>query len=258
LREVQSSYGDVLVILGGGPGTQHLADLYGASGKPVIPLDLDLNKDPASSRVSEILAVDAMETPSRFFQSAGKSLTALYSTMSLRGKLIPPTEFSKRFWTFFGALPRPLCFFVKLQNKSHEEFDNTDRFFKSVVIRAVSGLGFQKFETGVDTTAESFLNIEIFNQIARSRLVVVDVTGLRPNCFMEMGYAYGSGKRVILTAKTGTRLPFDSASLPCFFWAPDENTSLLGAEFAKFVRRNMDRGPLIGGQAIQTKVHHQS
>jgi hypothetical protein len=125
-----------------------------------------------------------------------------------------------------------------------------------VVNKVVSELGLRKFETNVDITSEPFLNIEIFRQINRSALVIVDVTGLRPNCFMEMGYAYGSGKRVILTAREDTELPFDSASLPCFFWSKTSNPRDLTKSFDGFIKKNVDRGPLVGVQTIQTTPNH--
>ena len=42
IREAQVRRGDVLVILGGGAGVEHLAQLYAADGKPVIPIKSDL------------------------------------------------------------------------------------------------------------------------------------------------------------------------------------------------------------------------
>ena len=42
LRERQAQYGSVLVCIGGGTGVEHLADLYQARRKPVIPLDLPI------------------------------------------------------------------------------------------------------------------------------------------------------------------------------------------------------------------------
>ena len=42
IRQRQAQFGDALVILGGGTGVEHSADLYLVRRKPVVPLDLAL------------------------------------------------------------------------------------------------------------------------------------------------------------------------------------------------------------------------
>ena len=42
LRQRQAVFGDALVILGGGTGVEHSADMYLSRRKPVVPLDLAL------------------------------------------------------------------------------------------------------------------------------------------------------------------------------------------------------------------------
>jgi hypothetical protein len=246
MRQVQASYGDVLVTLGGGPGTEHLGSLYNNAHKPVIPLDLDIGSGSAGRRASQRMADEAIRTPHRFFGSSGRGLSGIYSTLSFDSGNIPPVEFSDRFFEFFRELPPPGAFFVRLQKTDHPDFGDVEWFFRNVVDKAVSELDFRKFETGVDTSSEPFLNVEIFHEIARSALVIADVTGLRPNCFMEMGYALGEQKRVIITARERTELPFDVASFPCFFWPVNGEVKNLSSSFIEFVRRNIGRAPLIG------------
>ena len=254
MREVQSSYGDLLVITGGGPGTQHLSELYCSSGKPVIPLDLDLSGKSKDKRVAQVLSREAMESPWRFFSTSENGITASYSTLlGARGRLAT-SLLERRFWIFVNSLPPPQSFLIHLLDRKSIEFRDVEKFFREVVDRVVSNLGFRRFESGLEASKESFLNVEIFTQIARSSLVIADATALRPNCFMEMGYAFGDGRRVILTAKEGTVLPFDSMSLPCFFWSPGTNTEIIRRSFAEFISKNIDRGPLIGAHANATRV----
>ena len=52
----------------------------------------------------------------------------------------------------------------------------------------------------------------------RASLVVIDLTGMRPNCTMELGYALGRHRRVVISAKIGTKLIFDGDKLPTYFW----------------------------------------
>ena len=44
-----------------------------------------------------------------------------------------------------------------------------------------------------------------------------------PSCCLELGYALGQSKKVILTAMDGTTLPFDADMIPCYFWLSDES-----------------------------------
>ena len=49
------------------------------------------------------------------------------------------------------------------------------------------------------------LSKEIMDQIDRSHIVIADLTMNSNNVYLELGYAMGIGKRVILTARRGTR-----------------------------------------------------
>jgi nucleoside 2-deoxyribosyltransferase len=60
---------------------------------------------------------------------------------------------------------------------------------------------------------------DILERIGRAGFTIVDLTDLRPNVFYELGYADGLGKKVIVTAKEGTELPFDVKDIPTIFWS---------------------------------------
>jgi hypothetical protein len=59
---------------------------------------------------------------------------------------------------------------------------------------------------------------EISARIKKSAFVIVDVSEARPNVYYELGFAQGSGKRVIVTASKGTALPFDISDVSVIFW----------------------------------------
>jgi len=59
---------------------------------------------------------------------------------------------------------------------------------------------------------------EILSRIERAAFAIVDLTDLRPNVFYELGYADGLKKKVVVTAKQGTDLPFDVKDVPTIFW----------------------------------------
>jgi hypothetical protein len=59
---------------------------------------------------------------------------------------------------------------------------------------------------------------DILAKLERAAFAIVDLTELRPNVFYELGYADGMKKKVVVTAKEGTELPFDVKDVPTIFW----------------------------------------
>jgi nucleoside 2-deoxyribosyltransferase len=98
---------------------------------------------------------------------------------------------------------------------------------------------------GTDPTEHGFVNIGIFEQLHYSELAIVDVTGLRPNCFIELGYALGCGIPVIVTAKEGTVLPFDQSAIPCHFWDLSNDPKTDIQQLLEFMEKNIGRPPLV-------------
>lgn len=58
----------------------------------------------------------------------------------------------------------------------------------------------------------------IVEGIRRAAFVVADVTEVRPNVYFEIGLAYGLDKSIVLTARSGTTLPFDLSDMPTLLW----------------------------------------
>jgi len=59
--------------------------------------------------------------------------------------------------------------------------------------------------------------------IRGSAFVIADVSEGSPNVFYEVGFARGLGKDLILTARKGTKPPFDIADIPVIFWEIQED-----------------------------------
>jgi hypothetical protein len=47
--------------------------------------------------------------------------------------------------------------------------------------------------------------------IKKAGLIICDVSKATPNVYFELGYAKAQNKNIIITAKKGTKLPFDTA-----------------------------------------------
>jgi nucleoside 2-deoxyribosyltransferase len=74
-----------------------------------------------------------------------------------------------------------------------------------------------------ESTSLERITPRIEKGIRRSAFVIADVSELSPNVFYEIGYAMGLGKDVIVTAKEGTKLPFDIGDVPTIFWAVQDD-----------------------------------
>ena len=59
---------------------------------------------------------------------------------------------------------------------------------------------------------------QILNEIAASRLVVADLSGERPNCYYETGFAHALGKDLILCVREGDDIHFDLAANRFIVW----------------------------------------
>ena len=89
------------------------------------------------------------------------------------------------------------------------------------------------------------MNVEIFGALHTAGLVVVDLTDVRPNCTMELGYALGRHRRVIISAKKGTQLPFDPDKLPTYFWEEAGTSEDHLKRYIEWFERHIDMPPVV-------------
>jgi hypothetical protein len=88
-------------------------------------------------------------------------------------------------------------------------------------------------ERVTEMNAGSRILPDILERIRRAAFTIVDLTDLRPNVFYELGYADGLGRKVIVTAKRGTELPFDVKDIPTILWEGQED---LGEDLRSRIR----------------------
>jgi hypothetical protein len=98
-----------------------------------------------------------------------------------------------------------------------------ESFFKTTVNSLVTELGYDPLQMGIGTNEFAWMNQAIFDSLHHSSAVFVDLTALRPNCFMELGYALGNKQRVIISARDDTRISFDAFALEAFLWNDSED-----------------------------------
>jgi hypothetical protein len=135
-------------------------------------------------------------------------------------------------------------FYVRLLNSGHAKFKIVESFFRDVVDPVVNEAGMRRVEIGTDDSDYAFINVGIFENLHFSSVAIVDVTGERPNCFIELGYAL-RGNRVLVTAEEGTKLPFDQEMIPCHFWKPGDTVADEKKALVEFWKKNINRPPIV-------------
>jgi hypothetical protein len=249
IRQRQASYGSALVVLGGGTGVEHLAELYRARRRSVVALDLQLgaSRDDGTGG-GPMLSAQARAHPEEFVYLA-KSASARAGTMlaaiATRDGAAPVPGVAEAMLQLIEALAPPRAFYVRLLHPGHPAFPQVERFFRGVVDVAVAERGMERAEVGTDPSDQGFINVEIFTRLHHADMVVADLTGERPNCLIELGYALRSDAPVLLAARDGTPLPFDGDKIPCHFWDPNRGIDDELAAFRAFWDKHYGRGPIV-------------
>ena len=247
IRERQVFRGDVLLALGGGAGTEHLSQLYRDEGKPVMPIHALLGAVVEDGRGgSRYLHEQALEDVNSFIalrDGAGDAAARL-SQLRLSAQT-DVTQLASRTVDLIGDLRPPRAFYVRLLAKDHPDFEEVERFFRETVDPVIAERGFRRHEVSLDRPEAAFINVEIFQALHRTRLAVVDLTGVRPNCMMELGYALGRQRRVLISAKKGTTLPFDEDKLPTYIWETEGTREARVDAFRNWFDRYIDLPPMV-------------
>lgn len=249
IREQQVGYGDVLVIMGGGTGVEHLAEEYKKSCKAVVPLDLPLGASREDGTGgAERLARESRTNPLGFIRlregEAGTEGAKLAKIATDQGKA-PADVVAAGIIEIITTLAPPTAFYARLLNPKHEAYERVERFFRDVVDPVIEERGLARVDLGKDRVESGFLNVEVFQRLHQATVAIVDVTGERPNCFIELGYALARQIRVLCTAEQGTNLPFDQSAIPCHFWKNGEPDEDRKERLRAFWSQYIDRAPLV-------------
>jgi hypothetical protein len=216
--EAQARWGDILLPVGGGEGVLFLANLYHDAGKPVVPLNSPICAQDAGARRLFNFGLSSAQAQ-RLFQTTTLGPHAWVNRINFRSTK-PVAERVTEIIDLLEALEPPKAFVVRLLNPDHEDFASVEDFFNTVVQPIVEGeLGYKlTVVDGRQAYEHARIDQEIFTKLHRSRVVIADITGMRPNCFVELGYALGRGLPTMLMAKEGSEHPFDIYTLSGLRW----------------------------------------
>jgi hypothetical protein len=246
-RQRLAQLGDILIGVSGGQGVEQLAVEYSSKGKPVIPLDINVgaaSRDGAGG--APRLFERALAKPDDFFRvTPGNSASSLLDqTRTQNGwnstGLVVPSILN-----LLHALVPPRVFYVRLLNEALPEFASVEKFFRNTVDPLVAELGYNPLQMGIGKNEFAWMNKAIFDSLHHSSVALVDLTALRPNCFMELGYALGNKQRVIVTAREDTRISFDAFALEAFQWKEGEDPTNQLSRFRTHWERNINMPNLV-------------
>jgi hypothetical protein len=91
---------------------------------------------------------------------------------------------------------------------------------------------------------------EIFAKLHRSSVVLADLTGERPNCFLELGYALGRGLPTMVMAQQGASLPFDITTLSGLHWVTTGSAEDRRRAFREHWKAIRNRPPLVPAEPL--------
>lgn len=248
--EMQARWGDILIAIGGSEGVHHLANLYHDAGKPIIPLNFKVcPPGKGALRLFDFGLVSSQT--SRLFRTEGSPNAHgwINRLNSNRG------DCAKRVATVIGlleSLRKPIAFGVRLLDPANPEYAAVDEFFGAVVRPVVEDeFGFKlTVIDGKSPYEYNRVDQEIFERLHRSGIVIADITGERPNCFLELGYALGRGLPTLLLGKAGIKHPFDLVSFGGHHWNASGNLDDRRREFRTHWTAVRNRPPLVASEPL--------
>ncbi|MXP41867.1 hypothetical protein GRI75_09460 [Altererythrobacter soli] len=249
--EAQARYGDILITFGGAEGVIYLANLYHEAGRPVVPLDLALVSEGEGSRRLNAWGM-ASSSSRKLFQLADGGNP--HDWMN-RIRFPARRTVEQRIETLVDlieALERPRAFAVRLLNDEHAEYPAVQDFFDNVVRPVVEDdLGYRlAIIDGRQAYDHARIDQEIFAKLHRSALTIADLTGSRPNCFLELGYSLGRTLPTVVTARKGFDTPFDIATFAGHHWKASGDTSDRRRAFKEHLEAVRNRPPLVESEGL--------
>lgn len=239
--------GDILIGISGGQGLEQLAIEYSSKGKPVIPLDIKIGSSTNDGSGGASRLFDrALAEPNDFFRVVEReSPSELLERTRTRDGETEVGQVVTSVIKLLHALCPPRVFYVRLLNNAIPEYASVESFFRNTVDPWVTELGYEPLQMGIGKNEFAWMNQAIFDSLHHSSVVLVDLTGLRPNCFMELGYALGNKQRVIVTARDDTHISFDAFALEAFQWNESEDPAKRIDRFRIHWERNINMPTLV-------------
>jgi hypothetical protein len=248
--EAQARYGDILLTVGGSEGVLFLANLYHDAGKPVVPLNCKVTPPDQGARRLFSVGLSSAQAPRLF-----RPVTQTAHNWMNRINFTTRTSVAEQIRGIIALLENlepPPAFVVRLLNPEHTDFSDVQTFFDVVVQPIVEGeLGYRMVVVdGLQKFEHARIDQEIFAKLHRSRVVLADITGMRPNCFLELGYALGRCLPTMLTVKEGASHPFDIHTFAGLHWKTTGTIDERRRAFREHWAAIQSRPPLVATEPL--------
>jgi hypothetical protein len=197
---------NAVIVMGGGPATHRVVHLSRMMDKPILPVT-------AFGGAAE----EAFRTETARFEAFyGRRVTRDdYAVLNTAIEALDGPEAIERLAASVVSLVSKIVsgndIFVVMAFR--EESDDTYH----TIERVCRSYDFKAHRTDKDPTTDRIYQ-RIIEGIERATFVVADVTFGSVNVYYELGFAEALGKDVIVVAKEGTELPFDTNDIPTTFF----------------------------------------
>lgn len=208
---------DAVILVGGFTGTHRAANWARINGKPLLPL-------PRFGDAAEVIyaeELDAFEEKyaGRLTKSEFEDLAQLTSE---------PAHFARTVVSLAERIQASRSVFVIMSFSEDPALEDVYESFKEVCSQEDYDCRRVDDESNVPRILP-----EILARISDCAFAIVDLSDEKANVYYELGYAEALKKPLIVTAKKGTRLPFDVKDIPVIFW---ENQTRLKSQLRKKVK----------------------
>jgi hypothetical protein len=107
-----------------------------------------------------------------------------------------------------------------------------DSAYKGVIKPVGELFGFEVIR--IDEIEDSGnISTQVLENIARSQIIIAELTGERPNCYYECGYAHALGREIIFVIRKGEKIHFDLSNYRFIQWETEH-------ELRRKLRRRLD------------------
>jgi hypothetical protein len=243
--ELQARHGDVLITVGGGEGVLFLANAYHDAGKPVIPVDFPVST--RGSGTNRICTFAEAGNAQKLFRTDDPTTAQTWLSRITPSSRAEPKMIVGRVMDLLEVLERPTAFAVRLLNPERPDYVAVEEFFEIVVKPVIEDeYGYRlTVVDGKQAVEESRIDQDIFSKLRRSGLVIADLTGERPNCFLELGYALGRSARAVVTFQEGTKTPFDVTTYAAHVWKRTADVLERRARLREHLESIESRAPIV-------------
>jgi len=248
--EVQARWGDILLTVGGSEGVLFLANLYHDAGKPFVPLNSKVTAADRGARRLFSLGLSSAQAP-RLFRPVSQTAHNWMNRINFTARNSVADQI-KGIIDLLENLEPPPAFVVRLLNPDHPDYADVQAFFDIVVQPIIEGeLGYRMVVVdGHQKYEHARIDQEIFAKLHRSRVVLADITGMRPNCFLELGYAFGRSLPTMLMVKEGASHPFDIHTFAGLHWKTAGTVDERRRAFREHWTAIQSRPPLVAAEPL--------